>query len=100
MDGLTLIGLHVVDERHAEANAALNIGGEYPIPAGLLPITTSYMLDWLGVASRTRFFAFRLLSPRVWGGGVIFSGIVEDAWSSIEIAATGISQRSPYSWMT
>lgn len=55
LGGLTLIGLHIPDERRAEANAVLNIGGY--IPAGLLPVAAGYLIDRLGMADGSTVFA-------------------------------------------
>jgi hypothetical protein len=41
--GLTLIGLHVPEERRAEATAILNMGGY--VPCGLLPVLTGLLVD-------------------------------------------------------
>ncbi len=66
LGGLTLIGLHVPDERRAEANAVLNIGGY--IPAGLLPVGAGYLIDWLGVANGTTVFCVSLTLTAGLGG--------------------------------
>lgn len=55
LGGLTLIGLHVPENRRAEANAVLNIGGY--IPAALLPIGTGYLIDVAGMAAGASAFA-------------------------------------------
>lgn len=72
LGGLTLIGLHVPDERRAEANAVLNIGGY--IPAGLLSVVTGYLIDVIGVASGTTVFCVSLaLAASLGGVFVIYS---------------------------
>ena len=58
LGGLTLIGLHVPEERRAEANAVLNIGGY--IPAALLPVCTGYLIDYTGLAIGATIFAVTL----------------------------------------
>lgn len=55
LGGLTLIGIHVPAHRRAEANAVINFGGY--IPAGLLPISTGYLIDWTGLATGATAFA-------------------------------------------
>ncbi|OZC55894.1 hypothetical protein CH267_12840 [Rhodococcus sp. 06-621-2] len=53
--GITLIATHVVDNRRAEANAALNIAGYFP--AGLLAVVTGFAVDALGLAPAVFAFA-------------------------------------------
>lgn len=55
LGGLTLIGSHVPDNRRAEANAVLNIGGY--IPAGMLPVATGYLIDAAGLGIGATAFA-------------------------------------------
>lgn len=49
LGGLTLIALHVADNRRAEANSVLNLGGY--IPAGLLPVCTGFVIDHTSLAT-------------------------------------------------
>ncbi|MFB5674482.1 MFS transporter [Paenibacillus terreus] len=55
LGGLTLIGLHVPEQRRAEANAVLNMGGY--IPAALLPVCTGYLIDYTGLEAGAMVFA-------------------------------------------
>ncbi|QYR20966.1 MFS transporter [Paenibacillus sp. sptzw28] len=55
LGGLTLISLHVPEQRRAEANSVLNIGGY--IPAALLPVCTGYLIDFTGLATGAAVFA-------------------------------------------
>ncbi|NIF20424.1 MFS transporter [Candidatus Pantoea multigeneris] len=66
LGGLTLIGLHVPDNRRAEANAVMNIGGY--IPAGLLPVAAGFLIDALGLASGATIFAAALAIAAILGG--------------------------------
>jgi predicted MFS family arabinose efflux permease len=66
LGGLTLIGLNVPGTRRAEANAVLNIGGY--IPAGLLPVATGYLVDFLGMSIAATLFAVVLATAAVLGG--------------------------------
>lgn len=59
LGGLTLIGLHVPVHNRAEGNALLNIGAY--IPAGLLPLSTGFLANWVGLGPATVVFA--MLSP-------------------------------------
>lgn len=53
--GLTLIGLHVSEDRRAEATGVLNIGGY--IPCGLMPVLTGLLVDRTSLALGTTCFA-------------------------------------------
>lgn len=55
LGGLTLIGLHVPEQRRAEANAVLNMGGY--IPAAVLPVCTGYLIDYTGLEAGAMVFA-------------------------------------------
>jgi MFS family permease len=66
LGGLTLIGLNVPDTRRAEANAVLNIGGY--IPAGLLPVATGYLIDFIGMPVAATLFAVVLTVAAILGG--------------------------------
>ncbi|WP_219835747.1 MFS transporter [Paenibacillus sp. R14(2021)] len=71
LGGLTLISLHVPEERRAEANAVLNMGGY--IPAALLPVGTGYLIDFTGLALGTTLFTIVLLIAAI--AGALFVGI-------------------------
>ncbi|MFK3971857.1 MFS transporter [Pseudomonas sp. NPDC087358] len=47
LGGLTLIALHIVPQRRAEANAIFNIGGY--VPAGIIAVVTGYLIDLFGI---------------------------------------------------
>lgn len=66
LGGLTLISLHVPDNRRAQANALMNIGGY--IPAALLPIAAGFLIDSLGLAWGTDLFALGLATVAALGG--------------------------------
>jgi MFS family permease len=70
LGGLTLIGLHVPEERRAEANAVLNIGGY--IPAALLPVSTGYLIDLAGLSTGAAVFAAILAAAAAAGGLFVF----------------------------
>ncbi|WP_422528984.1 MFS transporter [Serratia fonticola] len=74
LGGLTLIGLHVPDERRAEANAVLSIGGY--VPAGLLPVAAGYLIDRLGLTDGSTVFAIVLSIAAGLGGLVILNSRV------------------------
>lgn len=63
LGGLTLIGLHVPENRRAEANAVLNMGGY--IPAALLSVGTGYLTDFAGLAPGATVFAAVLAAVSV-----------------------------------
>ncbi|WP_326063330.1 MFS transporter [Paenibacillus anseongense] len=69
LGGLTLIGLHVPEHRRAEANAVLNIGGY--IPAAILPVSTGYLIDYLGLATGASIFAVMLATASVAAAGFV-----------------------------
>lgn len=69
LGGLTLIGLNVPGTRRAEANAVLNIGGY--IPAGLLPVATGYLIDFLGVSIAATLFAAVLATAAILGAAFV-----------------------------
>ncbi|MFD7438192.1 MFS transporter [Streptomyces sp. NPDC059861] len=54
LGGLTLISASVPVGRLAEANAALSVGGY--VPAGLLPVSTGYLSDAIGLSTATAAF--------------------------------------------
>jgi MFS family permease len=49
LGGLTLIALKVSDNKRAQANALLNMGGY--VPAGLLPVATGFLIDRTSLAA-------------------------------------------------
>lgn len=53
--GLTLIATHIPAHRRAESNAALNIAGY--LPAGVLPVSTGYLVDAAGLSASVVAFA-------------------------------------------
>jgi MFS family permease len=66
LGGLTLIGMNVHGTRRAEANAVMNIGGY--VPAGLLPVATGYLIDFVGMAIAATLFAVVLAASAILGG--------------------------------
>jgi MFS family permease len=66
LGGLTLIGMNVHGTRRAEANAVMNIGGY--VPAGLLPVATGYLIDFVGMAIAATLFAVVLAGAAILGG--------------------------------
>jgi cyanate permease len=66
LGGLTLIGLHVLGNHRAEANAVLNIGGY--IPAGLMPVAIGLVIDKAGLSIGATLFAAALATTAVLGG--------------------------------
>ncbi|RXZ38685.1 MFS transporter [Oxalobacteraceae bacterium CAVE-383] len=59
LGGLTLIGVKVPDQKRAQANSLMNIGGY--IPAGLLPVATGFLIDRAGLAIAATAFATVLI---------------------------------------
>jgi predicted MFS family arabinose efflux permease len=72
LGGLSLLNSTVPAQRLAEANAALNVGGY--IPAGLLPVSTGYLMDAVGLPSGATLFGTVLMGLAVVGGLVVLSG--------------------------
>lgn len=64
--GLTLIGLHVPEERRAEATAILNMGGYFP--CGLMPVLTGLLVDRTNLAFGITCFALciTIIAIGVW----------------------------------
>jgi MFS family permease len=60
LGGLTLIGVRVPDQQRAQANSLLNIGAY--IPAGLLPVATGFLIDYVGLATGATTFAVVLIA--------------------------------------
>ncbi|KOX00711.1 MFS transporter [Streptomyces sp. NRRL B-1140] len=72
LGGLSLLNSTVPAQRLAEANAALNVGGY--IPAGLLPVSTGYLMDAVGLPAGTTLFGTVLTGLAAIGGLVVLSG--------------------------
>ncbi|PAZ14043.1 MFS transporter [Streptomyces sp. SA15] len=72
LGGLSLLNSTVPPQRLAEANAALNVGGY--IPAGLLPVSTGYLMDAVGLPSGATIFGTVLMGLAVIGGLVVLAG--------------------------
>ncbi|MFF5365731.1 MFS transporter [Streptomyces sp. NPDC013187] len=72
LGGLSLLNSTVPAQRLAEANAALNVGGY--IPAGLLPVSTGYLMDAVGLPTGATLFGTVLTGLAVVGGLVVLSG--------------------------
>ncbi|MFJ4242860.1 MFS transporter [Streptomyces iakyrus] len=72
LGGLSLLNSTVPAQRLAEANAALNVGGY--IPAGLLPVSTGYLMDAVGLPAGATLFGTVLMGLAVVGGLVVLSG--------------------------
>ncbi|WP_435284414.1 MFS transporter [Streptomyces koelreuteriae] len=72
LGGLSLLNSSVPPQRLAEANAALNVGGY--IPAGLLPVTTGYLMDAVGLPTGATIFGTVLMGLAVIGGLVVLAG--------------------------
>ncbi|MEU0165220.1 MFS transporter [Streptomyces iakyrus] len=72
LGGLSLLNSTVPGQRLAEANAALNVGGY--IPAGLLPVSTGYLMDAVGLPTGATLFGTVLMGLAVVGGLVVLSG--------------------------
>lgn len=72
LGGLSLLNSTVPAQRLAEANAALNVGGY--IPAGLLPVSTGYLMDAVGLPTGATLFGTVLMGLAVVGGLVVLSG--------------------------
>ncbi|MGW0248378.1 MFS transporter [Nocardia goodfellowii] len=66
LGGLSLLNANVPTHRLAEANAALNVAGY--IPAGLLPVSTGYLSDALGLPTGATIFGVVLLTSAIVGG--------------------------------
>ncbi|CAM5707344.1 Putative MFS family arabinose efflux permease OS=Streptomyces violarus OX=67380 GN=FHS41_004525 PE=4 SV=1 [Streptomyces violarus] len=58
LGGLSLLNSTVPPQRLAEANAALNVGGY--LPAGLLPVSTGYLMDAVGLPTGATVFGTAL----------------------------------------
>jgi len=72
LGGLSLLNTHVPQERRAEANAALNIGGY--VPAGVLPVAAGYLSDAIGLPTAATIFAVTLALLAVAGGMIVSRG--------------------------
>ncbi len=63
LGGLTLIALHVPDNRRAEANSVLNLGGY--IPAGILPVCAGVIIDHTSLATGAFMLALVLAAASI-----------------------------------
>ncbi|MEU0109024.1 MFS transporter [Streptomyces sp. NPDC006251] len=72
LGGLSLLNSTVPARRLAEANAALNVGGY--LPAGLLPVSTGYLMDAVGLPTGATVFGTVLMGLAVIGGIVVLTG--------------------------
>ncbi|GGX14223.1 hypothetical protein GCM10010383_50370 [Streptomyces lomondensis] len=72
LGGLSLLNSTVPAQRLAEANAALNVGGY--IPAGLLPVSTGYLMDAVGLPTGATVFGTVLMGLAVVGAIVVLTG--------------------------
>ncbi|MFH8896650.1 MFS transporter [Streptomyces coeruleorubidus] len=72
LGGLSLLNSTVPPQRLAEANAALNVGGY--LPAGLLPVSTGYLMDAVGLPTGATIFGSVLTGLAVIGGFVVLAG--------------------------
>jgi hypothetical protein len=71
LGGLSLLNSSVPPQHLAEANAALNTAGY--IPAGILPVTTGYLTDAVGLTTATTLFATLLLTFALAGAAVVLA---------------------------
>jgi predicted MFS family arabinose efflux permease len=71
LGGLSLLNSSVPPQRLAEANAALNVGGY--LPAGLLPVSTGYLMDAVGLPTGATVFGTVLAGLAVTGGLVVLA---------------------------
>lgn len=81
--GLTLLALQVEDQRRAQANALLNIGGY--LPAGILPVVAGYLTDKQGLPVSAVLFAL-LLTLFALSGGVYAQRFLRSAPKSQALA--------------
>ncbi|MFF5518790.1 MFS transporter [Streptomyces coeruleorubidus] len=72
LGGLSLLNSTVPPQRLAEANAALNVGGY--LPAGLLPVSTGYLMDAVGLPAGATVFGAVLTGLAVVGAFVVLAG--------------------------
>ncbi|WDV53203.1 MFS transporter [Streptomyces coeruleorubidus] len=72
LGGLSLLNSTVPPQRFAEANAALNVGGY--LPAGLLPVSTGYLMDAVGLPAGATVFGSVLAGLAVVGALVVVAG--------------------------
>lgn len=72
LGGLSLLNSAVPPQRLAEANAALNVGGY--LPAGLLPVSTGYLMDAVGLPTGATVFGTVLTTLAVVGALVVLGG--------------------------
>jgi hypothetical protein len=69
LGGLTLIGTKVPEQRRAQGNSLLNIGGY--IPAGLLPVAAGFLIDRVGLAMGATAFAVVLIAAATVAAGFV-----------------------------
>lgn len=81
--GLTLLALQVEDQRRAQANVLLNIGGY--LPAGILPVVAGYLTDKQGLPVSAVLFAL-LLTLFALSGGVYAQRFLRSAPKSQALA--------------
>ncbi|MYS91277.1 MULTISPECIES: MFS transporter [Streptomyces] len=72
LGGLSLLNSTVPPQRLAEANAALNVGGY--LPAGLLPVSTGYLMDAVGLPAGATVFGTVLTGLAVVGALFVLVG--------------------------
>ncbi|MDG9712233.1 MFS transporter [Streptomyces sp. DH10] len=72
LGGLSLLNSTVPPQRLAEANAALNVGGY--LPAGLLPVSTGYLMDAVGPPTGATVFGTALTGLAVVGALFVLVG--------------------------
>ncbi|OUD02252.1 MFS transporter [Streptomyces swartbergensis] len=72
LGGLSLLNSTVPPQRLAEANAALNVAGY--LPAGLLPVSTGYLMDAVGLPTGATVFGSALMGLAVAGALVVVAG--------------------------
>ncbi|MFG1797298.1 MFS transporter [Nocardia sp. NPDC049149] len=69
LGGLTAISASVPADRLAEANAAQNVGGY--LPAAILPLSTGFLSDAIGMTSGATTFAVVVIAAAVAGGALV-----------------------------
>ncbi|MFF7309799.1 MFS transporter [Streptomyces sp. NPDC008137] len=95
LGGLSLLNSGVPPQRLAEANAALNVGGY--LPAGLLPVSTGYLMDAVGLPAGATLFGTVLMGLAVVGGSVVLFGHGRGSRAGTRVPATttSSSRRAP-----
>ncbi|WP_084655042.1 MFS transporter [Nocardia altamirensis] len=69
LGGLTAISASVPADRLAEANAAQNVGGY--LPAALLPLSTGFLSDAIGMTGGATTFAVVVIAAAITGGVLV-----------------------------